>query len=487
MLTSSGFLPYHEPSIVTILIYSSFFLLLNVTNYLFNFLCCGLIGQILIGVAFGSPGAGWLSRDDQTTITNIGYLGLIFMVYEGGLSTELASLRSNAYLSSLVALIGVTVPIALSFLLCDFANASKLQAFAAGAALCSTSLGTTFTTLRTSGLAQSRLGVILINAAMLDDVVGLIMVQIISSLDPAMPNISPATIIRPIGVSLAFIVVTPAACILVRKSLMSIVSERLSKYTTLAQFKVCAQSLTLLAFVAGSSYAGTSNLFAAYIAGIIITWFDDSKELDDPQQSASDGTASQPNRSTQVLPTHHTGLGIYNDYFDDAVTRILKPCFFASIGFSIPLTDMFAAEVLWRGCIYAVLMVFGKLLCGLVLIRFNISPVSSSEQPINSPLQQKQYSHHSLYPAVILGSAMVARGEIGLLISSVAESEAIFGTAGRSNTSQLFLIVTWGILICTIAGPLVIGLLVRRVRRLQTLERNQVSGRQDPLGIWGFQ
>lgn len=52
------------------------------------------------------------------------------------------------------------------------ANATPLQAFAAGAALCSTSLGTTFTVMQTSGLSATRMGVVLTSAAMMDDVVG---------------------------------------------------------------------------------------------------------------------------------------------------------------------------------------------------------------------------------------------------------------------------------------------------------------------------
>ncbi|KAG6018750.1 hypothetical protein E4U19_008059, partial [Claviceps sp. Clav32 group G5] len=61
----------------------------------------------------------------------------------------------------------------------------------------------------------------------------------------------------------------------------------------------------------------------------------------------------------------------------------------------------------------------------------------------------------SLYPASIIGCAMVARGEIGFLISSIAESNNIFSaSSGRSSTSDLFLIVTWAIVLCTILGPL---------------------------------
>jgi hypothetical protein len=77
-------LPYHEPGIVVILILTSFLLLLNIINAaLDRLLYCGLLGQVLIGIAWGSPGAKWLSASMEETVVQLGYLGLILLVYEG--------------------------------------------------------------------------------------------------------------------------------------------------------------------------------------------------------------------------------------------------------------------------------------------------------------------------------------------------------------------------------------------------------------------
>jgi Kef-type K+ transport system membrane component KefB len=67
---------------------------------------------------------------------------------------------------------GIVLCVGFSYILMVIANATPLQAFAAGAALCSTSLGTTFTVMQTSGLNVTRMGVVLTSAAMMDDVVG---------------------------------------------------------------------------------------------------------------------------------------------------------------------------------------------------------------------------------------------------------------------------------------------------------------------------
>jgi hypothetical protein len=86
MSTSEGTasLPYHEPGIVTILIISSFLLLLNAINYVLNrIIYCGLVGQMFVGIAWGIPGVNLLSLDLQHSIVQLGYIGLILIVYEG--------------------------------------------------------------------------------------------------------------------------------------------------------------------------------------------------------------------------------------------------------------------------------------------------------------------------------------------------------------------------------------------------------------------
>lgn len=78
------FLPYHEPGIATILIQSSLLLVLNVGNALFDQLIfCGLLGQVFVGVAWGTPGAKWLDDEAEHVVVQLGYLGLILLVYEG--------------------------------------------------------------------------------------------------------------------------------------------------------------------------------------------------------------------------------------------------------------------------------------------------------------------------------------------------------------------------------------------------------------------
>ncbi|OAP62846.1 hypothetical protein AYL99_02073 [Fonsecaea erecta] len=573
-------LPYHEPGIITVLIQSSFLLVLNILGFaLDRMFYCGLVGQVLIGMAWGTPGSQLLSRVFEDTATQLGFLGLIAIVFEGGLATSAKSLGNSLILSTCVALTGICLPMALSFSLMAISNATKLQAFAAGAALCSTSLGTTFSLLKTTGLTTSRLGTILTSAAMLDDVVGLIMVQIITNLGTSQTSISTKMIIRPIFVSLAFAIALPVVCK---------VKGRFSSKALDLEDKLpfLFSTALLVALVTAASYAGTSNLFAAYLAGATISWLDESSlqavgirsqgkcsQAPQVQKSSVNATSTvasvqsgtsqnaseipgsdhdkpqhyqpplmQPSRPSRELtpppedPNAVTGvdrdsgsaaipraldlesrsLQMYNRYYAPAVERILKPFFFASIGFSIPITKMFRGRVIWRGLVYATFMVLGKLFCGLWLVRFSHSSPKRTPRPLRPQPSQSDKRHtdtkerrkssasphrslprpKSLYPASILGCAMVARGEIGFLIAALAATNGIFTRNGAAEKAQpgdglvsdLYLIVIWAVLICTLVGPLALGFLAKRVKRLQDERVRDGSGRgtkEDPLGIWG--
>jgi Kef-type K+ transport system membrane component KefB len=77
-------LPYHEPTVDVILVQASFLLLLNIANAVLDrIVYCGLLGQVLVGIAWGTPGAKWLSTQMEQVIVQLGYIGLILLVFEG--------------------------------------------------------------------------------------------------------------------------------------------------------------------------------------------------------------------------------------------------------------------------------------------------------------------------------------------------------------------------------------------------------------------
>jgi len=107
-----------------------------------------------------------------------------------------------------------------------------------------------------------------------------------------------------------------------------------------------------------------------------------------------------------------------------------------------------------------------------------LSTSQTQNPPPPGPPEKRALRAHA--PA-LLGLAMTARGEIGFLIASVAESRGIFSstfptpspsTDGVESTSELYLVAVWAIVLCTVIGPVVLGGFVRRVKRLELKEKN---------------
>lgn len=450
----------------------------------------------------------------------------------------------------------------------------------------------------------------------MDDVVGLVMVEVISKLGSG-ESLGAVTLLRPIMTSIGFAVLVPLICWLVLRP----IAQRWSKHREMQPLgpflrfisnqkaSLVIQILVLVGMSAAGSYAGTSNLFTAYIAGACITWWDSEvskASIDGPESEHRGGTQlSHPRRGV-------SGIENYREYLQQANNKFLAPFFFASIGFSIPISTMFSGPVVWKGLVYACLMAFGKLLCGLWLLpiasllglperpktgsvsltkvfHLKSDPASSSNKPRDKDIVKANLKEHdpkarepkepdlaptsneakdqddmqtnplkhdpktpgpqasdpaststnvsknqdtvqitpksqslktpetkdtnpplteviknpntrpshkqplSIYPSAILGSAMVARGEIGFLISALAQSRGIF-TSNSSPQSEernpdLFLIVTWAIMLCTILGPIAVGVLVRRIRMLDRARdgtAEESEGLRDVMGDWGI-
>ena len=413
---------------------------------------------------------------------------------------------------------------------------------------------------------------------MLDDVVGLVMVEVISDIGRSGASISAVTVVRPVLVPIAFALCAVILCRFVVAPITVFANSRRaasppSKLNKVLQWHgtpLTIHTALLLALVASSSYAGTSNLFAAYLGGAAIGWWDSEvphvgRGTSQPGRDGSagrEGERPDGNVTTSAggdLPQggsepSASGCETFEKYYRPAVKWVLQPFFFASIGFSIPITRMFTGAVIWRGIVYSVLMAVGKLICGLWLIRFpefterlrqklagflklvaqsfSAAPRTSESNRTTNDVNEKHGNAPepsgvvgtnptgplattendtasaagaqnaeprppnvatnapkplSIYPAFIVGFAMVARGEIGFLISSIAQSNGVFSENQETDHPDVFIIVIWAIVLCTIVGPLCVGYMVRRVRGLEARTdpgSNLWSGR-NVLGVWG--
>lgn len=360
-VATAGFLQYHEPDIIRILILISFFFLLSSLGWVFNKITrASLIGQILLGILYGAPVGNILDTQWQETFLAVGYIGLILIIFEGGLTIRLDLLKANFLLSLVAATIGIITPIALCYLLLFLGfHYGALETFIVGAALSTTSIGTTFVVLSSSAeidFTQSKVGTVLVSAALFDDIVGLIMVSIISSLgkigDGGKANIG-WIVGRPILASVAIGAISPLLAIFaVGPVYRRWMEPRISTFGHKAT--ICNMTLILSAHLVICAYAGASLLFGAFLAG---TFLSTLPSLPTSAAQAELGVKKKP-------PLFHQ---TFERYVSGAQTFVLEPLFFASIGFAIPFKRLWTGTIIWRGVVFSALMVIGKVSFGLFI------------------------------------------------------------------------------------------------------------------------
>lgn len=137
---------YEEPSVIEILILISFFTFLSISEWISSkIIKAGIIGPLVVGIIYGEPLTNILHHEWQETFLALSYVGLILIIFEGGLTARLDLLKKYFLLSTFTAITGVIVPIGLSYLLLFLGfGYGAVETFIIGAALSTTSLGQLF-------------------------------------------------------------------------------------------------------------------------------------------------------------------------------------------------------------------------------------------------------------------------------------------------------------------------------------------------------
>lgn len=320
----------------------------------------GIIGPIAIGVIYGEPLANILEASWQESFLAVGYIGLILIIFEGGLTTRMDLLKQNFSLSMTGATTGVVFPIGLSYLLLFLGfGFGAIETFIIGAALSTTSLGTTFAVIggasKAINLSQTRVGAVLVSAAVIDDVSGLVMSSIISQLGDIQSgqDVDLGWLIgRPILASALMAIITPVLSKLVLAPFFrKYIENRFSRYDHASNIGLMV--LVLSAFISIAAYAGTSILFGAFLAGSFLTYLP-SKHPEGPFVVL---TREEGEQNENKSPTFvHT----FELYCADVQKYLMEPLFFASIGFAIPFLDLWDGKTVWRGIVYSLLMLLAK-------------------------------------------------------------------------------------------------------------------------------
>jgi Kef-type K+ transport system membrane component KefB len=330
-----------------------------------------VLGELIAGVALGSTdllGLQWFHAfETDASIGMLASLGVLILLFEVGLESTVRDMLKVGLPSLSVAILGVAAPFALGWgvsalLLPD--RSVYLHAFI-GAALTATSVGITARVLRDLGKSTSREARIILGAAVIDDVLGLVILAIVAGVIAAANG----------GGTMSYGMV---GLILAKASAFLIGSLVLGVYLSPRVFRLASRLgghgvllTTALAFCFGMAYLasliGLAPIIGAYAAGLILedVHFEDFK-----------------NRGERHL-----------EDLVQPISTFLVPIFFVVMGMRVDLTVFGQLNVLGLAAALTVAAILGKQLCSLGAGR-NADSLS-------------------------VGIGMVPRGEVGLIFANI--------------------------------------------------------------------
>lgn len=321
-----------------------------------------VVGALLAGMILGPSVSNFitLQGDVGHFLEDIAELGVIFLMFSAGLDTDLRELKKNSISAFVVAGIGVLVPIFGGFAtyvaIFQPSLASQqeiLKAVFIGVVLSATSVSITVETLREMGKLGEKVGTTILGAAVIDDILGIIVLTIVTSLRDTRVNV--ATVLLKIVLYFVFIAVAFFICYKCRRYI-----ERFDKRRTVAIMAVVF--CLVLSYITEEMF-GIADITGAYFAGLILC------EL-----------KLQPyvKRKTEILSY-----------------MFFSPVFFASIGLKTSLSTMGGA-VLTFSIVLLLVAILSKVLgCGLGAKLCGFTRKDSLQ----------------------IGIGMISRGEVALIVA----------------------------------------------------------------------
>jgi len=321
-----------------------------------------IVGEILAGAVVGPHALGWIAPND--TLTALADLGVMFLLFDAGLQLRAADLLGVAGVAAVVAAVEVAVTFAASWGAMAGWGAAPAASLLVSAALVATSVGVTATVLASRGLLDHRASRIILAAAVIDDVLGLIALAAAGSVARGRVNIPEvlltATLAAVFTIAIAKWGATAAGRILPHFQSRARAEE--------AQFHIALALMFALAALA--IYAGVAAIVGAFLAGMAVAEFSGARVRD----------------------------------LTRGVTELLAPFFLAGIGLKLDVTLFRSRSLLGLAALMLAVAVAGKLLgCLLGAIRLGWRD------------------------GLAIGLGMVPRGEVTLVVAQVGISLSLIG------------------------------------------------------------
>ena len=229
----------------------------------------GIAGEILAGILIGPSVLHWVAPNE--TMKALSDLGVLFLLFSIGLEVQLADLLRVGLLSTLVATLGEVAPFLAGWGILVAWGGTAHAALFMGAALVATSVGISASVLKRRNLLHHRASQIILAAAVIDDVLGLIVLAVVSSVARGRFNL--AEIVVTAGLATTFVVATAIWGTRVVSRIFPHFHSRIRADE--AQFDVAMVLLFSLAVLA--FYTGVAAIVGAFLAGLALADNADSR------------------------------------------------------------------------------------------------------------------------------------------------------------------------------------------------------------------
>lgn len=363
-----------------------------------------VMGELLAGMVLGNLslvglyGLEYLKTDAAVEI--LASLGVILLLFEVGLESSLADLMKVGLSSLFVATIGVVLPFGLgwsvsSLLLPD--HSLYVHIFI-GATLCATSVGITARVLQDIHKVRTREAKIILGAAVIDDILGLVILAIITGMIIE-ASTGGALSVGSIVWLIAKVVIFLAGSLVLGVFFIPQLFRQFAK----AKMKGMLFSLSL-AFCFLLSYLATlidlASIVGAFAAGLILEGVPLEEYRDEEERSLED----------MIHP----------------LSAFLVPLFFIQMGLKIDLSSLFRLDVLGLALALTAVAIIGKQACGMGALERNLNRMS-------------------------IGIGMIPRGEVGLIFAGVGLTLSVSGE--RIIDEAVFAAILVMVMVTTLITP----------------------------------
>lgn len=220
-----------------------------------------VVGEILAGVIIGGSVLGWVSPSDFTTL--LAEIGIVFLLFTVGLETKPSAILKVGKIALLVAILGIIIPFIGGYLLMIAWGGTNLQSVFIGTALVATSVGITARVLQRLGLLDAPTARIILGAAVIDDILGLIILSIVSSSAKGAINYAEIIITTILAIGFTIFIGSVGA------KLITFLAPYIERLKIGDSFFVFSLILCLGLSVA-ATYIGVAAIIGAFLAGMAL-------------------------------------------------------------------------------------------------------------------------------------------------------------------------------------------------------------------------